>query len=353
MKKIAMICVSALTAAALITGCSGGDASQGTVTLGQYKGLTVNVPAPEVTDEEVETRIQTILSQNPVETEVDRAAQEGDIVNIDFKGTQDGVEFEGGSGENQDLTLGSGKMIDGFEDGIIGMKKGETKDLDLTFPEDYDVEALAGQAVVFEVTVNSVKEQSDAELNEEFVQRVSEYTTVAEYRDSIRAELLANKQKNADLTIQQDVVQQVIDGSEFKFSRNGLSKSYNTRIDQYKAQAKMYNMSLSQFAQAQGMDEPSFKEMVYAQVKEDAKTQLVLDAVAAQEGITLEDGDMDSFAAINGQTAEDVVNIYGQEMADEMALNYKVMKFLADNAVNAAEEGAAAATASEAEPAEE
>lgn len=189
MRKIALFCLCGLTAASILTGCSGsadGNVNLGTVTLSEYKGVTVNIEAPEVTDEEVDTKVETILAQNPNEVEVDRAAKEGDIVNIDFKGTKDGEAFEGGSAEDQDLELGSGKMIEGFESGLIGAKKGETKTLNLTFPEDYREESLAGQPVVFEVTVNSVKEEQEAELNDDFVKRVSkeEYQTVDAYKEA-------------------------------------------------------------------------------------------------------------------------------------------------------------------------
>jgi trigger factor len=266
--------------------------------------------------------------------EADRAAAEGDTVNINYKGLQDGVEFAGGSAEDQDLKLGSGKMIDGFEDGIIGMKKGETKTLDLTFPEDYAQEALAGQPASFEITVNSVKEEQEAVLDDEFVQSVSEYQTVAEYKESIRESLMTQKKQAADYEIQQTVLQTVIDGAQIKLSKNAVSKRYNNSLELYKQQAKMYGMSLSQMAQAYGMDEPALKEQIYAGAEEDATTQLVLDTIAAQENMTLEDTDRQYFAQMSGQTLEDAVAYYGQETLDNMALNYKVMTFLADNADN-------------------
>ena len=153
--------------AASLAGC--GDSSNlGTAQLGEYKGVSVLVQSTEVTDEEVEEEIQKNLDDNPDFVEVDRPAEEGDTVNIDYKGTQDGVEFAGGTGEDTDLVLGSGDFIDGFEDGLIGAVKGETRELDLTFPEDYHEEALAGQAVVFEVTVNAVKEEQAAVLDDAF-----------------------------------------------------------------------------------------------------------------------------------------------------------------------------------------
>ena len=189
MRKLKLLCLCGLTAAVLMTGCAGStdttNVNLGSATVSEYRGVKINVAAPEVTDDEVDQKIQTNLKQNPNEVEVDRAAQDGDIVNIDYKGTKDGEAFDGGTAEGQDLTLGSGSMIDGFEDGLVGAKKGETKTLDLTFPENYREESLAGQAVVFEVTVNAVKEKQDAVLDDAFVQRTSDYQTVDEYKEGI------------------------------------------------------------------------------------------------------------------------------------------------------------------------
>ena len=249
MRKLKLLCLCGLTAAVLMTGCAGStdttNVNLGSATVSEYRGVKINVAAPEVTDDEVDQKIQTNLKQNPNEVEVDRAAQDGDIVNIDYKGTKDGEAFDGGTAEGQDLTLGSGSMIDGFEDGLVGAKKGETKTLDLTFPENYREESLAGQAVVFEVTVNAVKEKQDAVLDDAFVQRTSDYQTVDEYKEGIRADLLAQKQKTAEQEMEQDVLQDIIDNSDFKFSRNGLSVRYNQMLKQYTNQAKMYGMTLS------------------------------------------------------------------------------------------------------------
>ena len=196
MKRWIAICLVGLTSAAL-AGCAD-SSTLGTAQLGEYKGVPVMVQPTDVTDEEVESKIQTELDNNPELVEVDRAAQEGDTVNIDYKGTQDGVEFAGGTGEDQDLVLGSGEFIDGFEDGLIGTKKGDVKTLDLTFPEDYNQEALAGQAVTFEVTVNAVKEEKEAVLDDAFVQRVSDFDTVEEYREDIRAQLKEQKERTSE-----------------------------------------------------------------------------------------------------------------------------------------------------------
>ena len=346
MKKLALICLCGLVAASIMTGCGAsqteGKENLGTVELAEYKGVKVNVPAVMVTDAEVESKINQVLSQNPKIEEVDRPAAEGDIVNIDYVGKQDGVEFAGGTGEGQDLTLGSGRMIDGFEDGLIGTKKGDKKELNLTFPEDYSEKALAGQAVVFEVTVNAVKEKQSAVLDDAFVQSVSDFKTVDEYRASVKEDLLKQKQQSADLQIQQYVLKNVVENSKFKLNKNTLSRRYNDRIKQYEEQAKMYGTNLSGMAKANGMDVPGLQEAVYASVKDDVKNQLVILKVAELEGITLEDA-----AA---------VEYFGQETLDEMALNQKVMKFMADNAVNEAQDADAPAeetTAGETAAAEE
>ena len=361
MKKIALICLCTMTALSLLTGCSNstgsGNENLGSVELGEYKGVKVNMPSVIVTDAEVESRINQVLSQNPSEEELDRPAQEGDVVNIDYVGKQDGVEFAGGTDTGYDLTLGSGRFIEGFEDGLIGAKKGDKKELNLTFPETYSEETLAGKPVVFEVTVNAVKEKKNAVLDDAFVQRVSDYKTVDEYKESIKADLLKQKQQSADLQVQQSVLQQVVESSTFKLNKTALSRRYNTRIKQYEEQAKMYGSSLSHMAQANGMDVPGLQEAIYASVKDDVRNQLVINTVAEREGIVLEDADRQAFAESNGQDVEDAVAYYGQETFDEMALNYKVMKFMADNASNVAEttetETSAAETAAGATAAEE
>ena len=336
MRKLKLLCLCGLTAAVLMTGCAGStdttNVNLGSATVSEYRGVKVNVAAPEVTDDEVDQKIQTNLKQNPNEVEVDRAAKDGDIVNIDYKGTKDGEAFDGGTAEGTDLTLGSKTMIDGFEDGLIGAKKGETKTLNLTFPEDYKEESLAGQAVVFEVTVNSVKEKQDAVLDDAFVQ------TVDEYKEGIRADLLTQKQKTAEQEMEQDVLQNVIDNSDFKFSRNGISVRYNQMLKQYTNQAKMYGMTLSQMAQANGMDEAGFKEYIYSSVKEAAKKEIVVKDIAAKEGLdNITDEDMEAFAQANGATKDTLVSLYGEDTVKEQVLQDKVLRFLASNADNEAE----------------
>ncbi len=342
MKKWLAVVLSGLTAAALLTGCS----SSTTVELGQYKGVEVTAQSTEVTDAEVDTRVQTALASNPNWVEVDREAQEGDEVNIDYKGSQDGVEFEGGSGENFDLTLGSNTFIDGFEDGLIGAKKGDVKTLDLTFPEDYKEAALAGEAVTFEVTVNAVKERQDAVLDDAFVQRVSDFTTVQEYTDDIRAQIKKEKEQSAELAKQQEALQTVVSTSKVTLGSSEVSKRYNEEIKSLEQQAKSYGGSLSSYAAQYGTDVGGFKEMVMADVKNEMTYEAVINAIFDQEGMTITDEDRQAYAEANGSGMdyETIKSMQGEEAAEAEVKLYKVAKFLGDNAV----EKAAEATASDA-----
>ena len=190
MKKIRCICLCAVLAAAVVSGCSkqeSADKKTIPVELGEYKGVTYTPASTEVTDEDVDAQIQAMLDRYPTMNSVDRAAQQGDTVNIDYVGKLDGVAFDGGSATGTDLELGSGMFIDGFEDGLVGASKGDKLNLDLTFPDPYTNNPdLAGKAVVFEVTVNDVKESIPAELNEEFVTSYTDYTTVDEFKEGTR-----------------------------------------------------------------------------------------------------------------------------------------------------------------------
>lgn len=342
MKKFALLCICGAVAAAVLTGCSGSDK------LAQYKGVEVYVASREVSEGEVYAKAKEIMDANPNYVEVDRPAKEGDIVNIDYVGTQDGVEFAGGTGDGVDLTLGSNRFIEGFESGLIGTKKGDHKVLNLTFPENYGEAALAGQAVEFSVDVNAVKEKQDAVLDDAFVQRVSPFQTVDEFMADTKADLETEKNRQIDTQKQQDVLSLVVNDSDMKLSRSEVSKRYNQELDNYTKQAKAFGTTLSGMAQSYGTDEAGFKQMIMASVKQQMKTQKVIDTIAAQENLVPDDADRQAFAEMNGTDINTLVDSYGEETVAELVKNYKVMKFLADNAVEktaGAEEGAEGETA--------
>ena len=200
--------------------------------LGEYKGLKVDRMSTEVTDEELNTRIQSILDANPEYVAItDRAAKEGDIVDIDYVGMKDGVAFEGGTSEGYKLELGSGSFIDGFEEGLVGAKTGEERSLNLTFPEQYHSEELAGQAVVFDVTVNGIEEKRDAVLDDNFVQRMSDFTTVDEFKADTRADLESEKGIMADQQLETDIFLAAVENSQFSLNEEAVNQQYENQME--------------------------------------------------------------------------------------------------------------------------
>ena len=281
--KIAGICLAVAVAAAA-SGCGKKTGTETTaaestaaeteeyvaessVKLGEYKGIAVTVTEASVTDEEVENQIQQVLNSKAEYREVDRAAQTGDQVNIDYKGLLDGEAFEGGTAEGYDLTLGSGSFIDGFEDGLVGAVKGDQKDLNLTFPDPYPNNPdLAGKAVVFEVTVNAVKERSVPELTDEFVASVSpDDGTVEKYRESTRENLLEQKQLSIDNQRDTDILNAVVDNSEVVCSTASIDEAYDTQLKAYTNMLSSYGVDLATYAGMIGSDEDSFKQEIRQQ----------------------------------------------------------------------------------------
>ena len=351
--KIAGICLAVAVAAAA-SGCGKKTGTETTaaestaaeteeyvaessVKLGEYKGIAVTVTEASVTDEEVENQIQQVLNSKAEYREVDRAAQMGDQVNIDYKGLLDGEAFKGGTAEGYDLTLGSGSFIDGFEDGLVGAVKGDQKDLNLTFPDSYPNNPdLAGKEVVFEVTVNAVKERSVPELTDEFVTSVSpDDGTVEKYRESTRENLLEQKQLSIDNQRDTDILNAVVDNSEVVCSTASIDEAYDTQLKAYTNMLSSYGVDLATYAGMIGSDEDSFKQEIRQEAKEMAKQSLVLNEIAKQENITIDDSDKEALAKRYGYESLKTMlqndNI-DQKMVDDTALMQKTLDFLVENA---------------------
>lgn len=302
--------------------------------LGEYKGMEVTKEDTTVTDDEVETRIQNILAANPEIIEItDRPAQEGDTVNIDYVGMKDGVAFDGGTAEGYDLELGSGVFIDGFEDGLIGANTGEERSLNLTFPENYGNADLAGQAVVFDVTVNKIEEKKTAVLDDAFVQRVSDFSTVDEFRADTLATLQNEKEQSAEQQIQNDAFEAAMNNSEFNVNEAAVDQLYENQLSYYENMFSYYGFTMESYAQMNGQTEDKFK----AQLREDSengiKQQLLIDAIAEKEGLTVDDTDRENLAEQYGTDLKTLQDSYGEDGLDERAMIYKVVNFIADNAV--------------------
>ena len=364
-KKLAALCFCAAAAAVLATGCKNSDSQetqaqetaeqsqsetqadipQGTVTLGNYMGLEITEPSTGVTDEDVETQINYTLSINPNMIEVtDRPAQDGDVVNIDYVGLKDGEAFDGGSAEGYDLTLGSGTFIDGFEDGLIGANTGDEVSLNLTFPEDYGNADLAGQDVVFEVTVNSIQEEQEAVLDDAFVQKVSDTsTTVDEYRQEVRQSLEEMAVQSAQIEMQNQAIEHAIENSTFDGLDEQENAEFDSQLEQMNTALEQSGIALSDYAAMYGMDEDGFKDYMRSSIESSAQVTLVCQAIGEPGNLQVEDSDRMEVAKLYDlESPDELVTAYGQEAVDEAARNMKVMNFLVDNAVKTPEETEAA-----------
>lgn len=311
--------------------------AESSITLGEYKGIPVTVTEAEVTDEEIESQIQQVLSARAEYVEVDREAQSGDQVNIDYKGLLDGEAFEGGTAEGADLVLGSGSFIDGFEDGLIGAKKGESRSLDLTFPEEYPNNPdLAGKAVVFEVTVNAVKEHVVPELTDALVAEISsDASTVEEYRQTVKDMLLEQKQMMIDNQRDTDLLDAIVADSEIVCSTEAIDEAYETQLQAYTNMVSAYGLDLATYAGFMGMDEESLKAEIRDMAKEMAKQELVLREIAKIENITVTQEDQEEFAREYGYDSLEALlenDNVTEEMVEETTLFTKTMKFVVENA---------------------
>lgn len=306
------------------------------VSVGEYKGLSLEKGVASVTDEMIDSQIQSDLESH-LETEKDENAEvkEGDIANINYVGTKDGEAFEGGTAESFDLTIGSGRFIAGFEDGVIGMKKGETKDLNLTFPEEYPSQDLAGQDVVFQVTLNAIKHVP--ELSDEWVEKNTDYKNIEEYRQAITEELMEQEEASLDNTLLNTAFSTVIDSSEvMEYPEEDL----NIMIDEFKSQielmAQQAGTDLEGFLEAQSMTQEEFDEQCtqYAQYR--VKQALVIQAIMDAEGMTFEDkaaeaAKLQMAQELGATNFDQLVSVYG-EYAVYSSLGARVVsQFVIDN----------------------
>ena len=298
--------------------------------LGNYKGVEVKRESTEVTDEEVDQKIQSILDANPEYVEItDRPAQNGDTVDIDYVGMKDGVAFDGGTAQGYKLELGSGTFIDGFEDGLVGASVGQELSLNLTFPENYGNSDLAGQAVVFDVTVNAIEEKKDAVLDDNFVQRVSDFKTV----DEFRAELQEQKEQEADQQVEEDAFMAALNDCEFDLNEAAVDQQYNNQLNYYESMMQAYGMTLESYASLYGMTEDDFKAQLRTSAENAIKQQLMAEAIAEKEGLQVEDADKEAVANQYGMDVATLEQSYGEEAVNQTAMMYKVIDFIKDNAV--------------------
>lgn len=306
------------------------------VTLGEYKGITVEKTIEPVTDEDVEQEIQSALESYPVEV-TNRSVQEGDTVNIDYVGRIDGEEFEGGSDEGALLKIGSGQFIEGFEDGLIGASKGETRVLALTFPQNY-TEDLAGKAVEFTVTVNTINEPLEEPNDEWVAANIEGYYTVEEYKAGIRSEQEENNKQTAEEQMRYTAWTKVVDGctiNEYPETLVEMGKKLYTR--QAETYAQYAGMELKEFIESSGITQEEFDANAEEYGKDVAAQALVNQAICNAEGYTIGDEAyqeaMTNMLAEYGCTEEELISAYGQDNVEQSIMMNRVIQLILDNAV--------------------
>lgn len=310
--------------------------------ISSYKGVEIEeVEKPvEITDEDVETAIQTTLEANAVSTEItDRAVEEGDTVDINFEGRVDGELFDGGSADNYSLVIGSGTFIDGFEDSIIGHNVGDTFDWNGQFPEEY-TEELAGKDCVFTITVNAITLEEVPELNDEFVKSVSETaSTVDEYKAELKAQLEETAQTEYEYTVKSSAWMKVLENTQVLVWPDSVEENYNSVIEQYKGFAEMYEMEYEEFIETQmGASVEEFEAEVKKQAQDAEKEMMVVNAIAKEEGIELTDKAYEEqlayMAGLYGyEDAEAMKEAASEEELREIALAFLVMDFVTENSI--------------------
>lgn len=302
-----------------------------------YKGLSVERPSTKVTAAEVKAEIEKVRERNARIQVVTRKVKKGDITNINFEGFLDGVAFEGGKAEGYDLTIGSGQFIPGFEDQIIGMKTGEEKDLEVTFPEEYHQKDLAGKPVIFKVKVNEVREKKLPTVDDEFAKDVSEFENLEEYKASVEAELVKGKENLADREVEVKVMDALVNNVEVELPAPMVEAEIDRMIEEASANLAQQGITIEQYLEITNSKMEDFREQFREGAVKDLKFTLALEVIRKEEKIEVTDEDIDAkieyLSAQFGKEAEGFKNNPNVRayVANNLK-NEKVLKFLVENA---------------------
>ena len=290
-----------------------------------------------MTEEEIDQVIDNYLNSSATYEESDEAAVLGDTVNIDYKGLMDGTAFDRGSDTNFDLLLGSGRFIDGFEDGLVGVKKGEKRDLNLRFPEPYPNNPdMAGREVVFEVTVNAVKKRIVPELTDEFVAAsFPEDKTVEGLRKSLREMLLSQKQSQIENSRDSQLLEEAMQRSEIVCATDQVNEALELQVDSVTRMAAGYGYDLASYAGLMGMDEAGLRAELKQAAVYMVKQEMTLDAIAEAEGIAVSQEDKEALAKEYGyESLSALLESQGvtEELVEDTVKKQKALRVLSDNA---------------------
>jgi len=310
------------------------------VTLGEYKGVSVKKETTLVTDAEVDAKLEEERAKQGVEAEVEgRAVVEGDTVNLDYAGSVDGVAFAGGTAEGQTLKIGSHSFIPGFEEQMVGMNIGEEKDLNVTFPEKYHSEELAGKAAVFHVKVNSITETQLPELDDDFAKDISEFDTLEEYKADIRAKLEAAAAERDNNVFTNDVLGKVMENATVEIPEAMIERQIDSMMRDFEYRLMGNGLKLDDFLKYTGSDMKAFRENYRGQAEKSVKAHLVLEQIEKAEAIDATEEQIDkqlaAFAAQTGKTVEEFKASLSEsdiEYFKADAIRDNCVKFLVDNA---------------------
>ena len=329
------------------------------VVLGQYKGLEAVRTAETVSEETVDNEIKNVQKRNARMLTVERPAEMGDTVNIDFEGFLNGEPFDGGKAEGHALELGSNSFVPGFEEQLVGMSAGEEKDIDITFPENY-AENLAGKAVVFHIVCNEVSSPEYPELDDEFAKDVSEFDTFDEYKADVRATLQKRMDDGAETAFKDEVIRKACETMTGEIPEVMFEEKVDEFLRNYAAQFGMNDrdMSREELLKLFGMNEDTLKFSVRPAAEAQVKTELLLEAVAKAENLEPTDEELEAYyqktAEGVGATVEDVKRYFGEtflknELKKEQAMNLIVENAVAKSADEMQSEEAAAEAEEKAE----
>ena len=306
------------------------------VKLGQYKGLEAPKAEVKVMAADVNARLKEMAERNARMQSVERAVKKGDTANIDFEGFDNGVAFDGGKGESFDLEIGSGSFVPGFEEQLIGMKAGEEKDIDITFPENYTPE-LAGKPVVFHVKVNEVKVKEVPAIDDEFAKDVSEFDTLKELKADLKKKITAERKEAAQHAFEDALMKKVADGIECEIPQEMIDLQADRMLDGFKQQMASQGIPFEQYLQMTGSTEAEFKAQAYGPAAEQVKMDLAVEAIIKAEGLDASEEEIEAeiknVSEKYGMDLETVKKFLPAEQVKEQVVREKVIKVVADSAV--------------------
>ena len=283
--------------------------------ISSYKGIKIKEYAYTVKDEDVEADINRLLDRNARKVEVtDRAAKSGDIVNIDFVGTVDGVKFDGGEAEGFDLTLGSGQFIPGFEDQVVGMNIGDTKDVNVTFPENYQAEALKGKPAVFAVKLNAIQGKELPELTDEFIKEATGSETIADYKAKAKERLTAQAERRANDATENSILEAIAANTEVEMPQAMIEREIDSLVQKFEYQLMYQGLKLQDYLDFLKTDVASFRKNYEEQAKKNVLNQLIISHIIAAEKIEATEEEVDAKVAEQAASVEKSLEDYKKNM---------------------------------------